>query len=121
MQITPTGFDDFWRAYPKKVARTDAMLAFTRAARLAPVDEIIRGAMHYAAERTGEVPRYTKHPATWLSKGCWSDPPAEPRGLPRGSPHLNSHTRGSIAARMHSDDDFDEVLTRIQDQRNKRD
>jgi hypothetical protein len=120
VQITSTAFDDFWRVYPKKVVRTDAMRAFKRAARLAPVDEIIRGATRYAAERAGEYTRYTKHPATWLNKGCWSDSPATPRELPEERLFVNTHTRGSIPARMHGDDDYDEVLMRIQEQRNKR-
>jgi hypothetical protein len=120
VHITSTAFDDFWRAYPKKVARTDAMRAFDRAARLAPTDEIIRGAIRYAAERAGENTRYTKHPATWLNKGCWSDPPVTPREFPEERLSVNTHTSGSIRARMHGDDDYDEVLMRIQQQRNKR-
>jgi hypothetical protein len=119
-QVIPTAFDDFWRAYPKKVARTDAMRAFERAARLTPVTEIIRGATRYAAERAGEDTRYTKHPATWLNKGCWSDPPINSREHVEARLSANIPTSGSISARMHGDDDYDEVLMRIQQQRNKR-
>ncbi len=120
VQITSTAFDDFWRAYPKKVARTDAMRAFERASRLAPVNEIIRGATRYAAERAGEDTRYTKHAATWLNKGCWSDPSITQRMLPEERLSTNIHTNASIHARMCGDDDYDEVLKRIQEKRNKR-
>jgi hypothetical protein len=34
--------------------------------------------MRYAAERAGQPPKYTKHPATWLKGGCWADEPTNP-------------------------------------------
>jgi hypothetical protein len=34
---------------------------------------MLNGAMRYAAERTGQDQRYTKHPATWLNGQCWKD------------------------------------------------
>ena len=120
VQIMSTAFDDFWRAYPKKVARTDAMRAFERAARLAPVNEIIRGATRYAAERAGEDTRYTKHAATWLNKACWSDPSITPREVREERLSTNIHTDASIHARMCGEDDYDEVLKRIRENRNKR-
>ncbi|OKO71893.1 hypothetical protein AC630_31760 [Bradyrhizobium sp. AS23.2] len=43
---------------------------------------MLNGAMRYAAERTGQDPKFTKHPATWLNGECWKDepePPARPR------------------------------------------
>ena len=49
------------------------MRAFTRAIERAPPNEIIQGAMRYAAEREGEDQRYTENPATWLIKNCWTD------------------------------------------------
>lgn len=115
-QSAPSGFDDFWRAYPKKVARGDAVRAFAGAVRYAPEAEIIRGAMHHATERHGEDPRFTKHPATWLIKTCWRDQSSTPRELARDGPTRNSRFDGSIMARMHTDEDFDEVSPRIQQQ-----
>ena len=44
--------------------------------------------MQYAVEKGGEDPKFTKHPATWLNKGCWRDEPA-----PQSAP-----ANGSIAA-----------------------
>jgi hypothetical protein len=108
-----TDFEAFWRAYPKQVARADAMRAFARAVRYAPANEIIQGAMRYAVERRGEDTRFTKHPATWLRKGCWSDECRTPQELVK-----RRSFDGSIAPRIHSDDDFDEVM-RIQQQRKR--
>lgn len=119
-QSPPIGFGDFWRAYPKKVARSAAMCAFARAVQQVTPDELIRGAICYAAERQGEDPRYTKHPATWLNKTCWNDTIPPPRVLlGDGLPESRRFDR-SIAAQLHSDDDYNEVLTRIRQQRNTR-
>ena len=119
-QISLSAFDDFWRAYPKKVAPADAMRAFTRAIERAPPNEIIQGAMRYAAEREGEDLRYTKNPATWLNKNCWTDQRPTSRDSPRDGPVEHRHFDRSIVAQLHDDDDFDEALMRIQQQRNKR-
>ncbi len=119
-QISLSAFDDFWRAYPKKVAPADAMRAFTRAIERAPPNEIIQGAMRYAAEREGEDLRYTKNPATWLNKNCWTDQRPTSRGSPRDGPVEHGHFDRSIVAQLHDEGDFDEALMRIQQQRNKR-
>jgi hypothetical protein len=118
-QTAPQGFDDFWRLYPKKVARTDAMQAFVRALKLATIDEILQGAMRYAAERREEDPRYTKHPATWLNKGCWSDATPPPRERPFGGENASTRFGRSIAAQSHGKDDLTEVLNRIREQRKR--
>jgi hypothetical protein len=120
-QIAACAFDDFWRAYPKKVALTDAIRAFARAIDRAPPEEIIRGATRYAAERGGEDPRYTRNPATWLNKACWNDQTPSSRGFPRNGPPERLQFDRSAVAQLHDDGDFDEVLARIQQRRNERD
>jgi hypothetical protein len=67
-------FERFWAAYPRRVAKEAARTAFAKAIEGgATPDELVAGAKRYAVERSGEAPRYTKHPATWLNKGCWTD------------------------------------------------
>ena len=119
-QAAASAFDDFWRIYPKKVALTGAIHAFARAIGRAAPDEIIRGAMRYAAERDGEDPRYTKNPATWLTKACWNDPSLPVRALSRDGPHQSNPFDRSIVEQLHDDDDFEEVLSRLQHQRDQR-
>jgi hypothetical protein len=68
------GFDDFWRAYPKRVAKEAARKAYGKAIeRGATPAALLAGAQRYAAERKDQDPKYTKHPATWLNGGCWED------------------------------------------------
>jgi Helix-turn-helix domain len=71
---TAASFDQFWAAYPRRVAKDAARRAFDAAiTRGAHADALIGGAKRYAVERKGEPPKWTKHPATWLNGGCWED------------------------------------------------
>jgi hypothetical protein len=68
-------FERFWSAYPRKVAKEAARRAWAKAIEggVGNPDTLIAGAQRYAAERAGQDPKYTKHPATWLNAGCWQD------------------------------------------------
>jgi hypothetical protein len=56
-------------ALPEARRQGDARKAFTRIVKSnsSTVEELDLGAMRYAAERTGQNPKFTKHPATWLN------------------------------------------------------
>jgi hypothetical protein len=70
-------FEEWWRQYPRRVAKGAARKAFKRtlAKKIASFDQLLNGAMRYAAERHGEDPQFTKHPASWLNGECWLDEP----------------------------------------------
>jgi hypothetical protein len=70
-------FAKFWIAYPRKVAKPDARKAFGQAVTSgkATAEQIIAGAMRYAAMKTGADPKYVKHPAGWLRDERWNDAP----------------------------------------------
>lgn len=65
-----TAFDDFWAAYPRKVAKGDARRAWQKALRVASPAEIIAGALRYAKKAE---PPFICHPATWLNAERWAD------------------------------------------------
>jgi signal recognition particle subunit SEC65 len=75
---TDAGFETFWEAYPKRVDKAKARVAYRRvvAAKKVTVEELLNGAMRYAAERLGQDPRYSKHPTTWLNAESWNNEPA---------------------------------------------
>jgi hypothetical protein len=81
----PDGFVAFWQAYPRRVAKGAAEKAYRRIIRSREATEaqLLAGAMRYAAQRDGEDPQFTKHPATWLNGKCWSDEPPPNSGRPR--------------------------------------
>jgi hypothetical protein len=68
------GFTAFWEAYPKRVEKVAALKAFAAAVKRGVDPEtLIAGAKRYAIEQAEKNPDYTKHPATWINKGCWDD------------------------------------------------
>ncbi|MCO1575005.1 MarR family winged helix-turn-helix transcriptional regulator [Crossiella sp. SN42] len=66
-------FDEFWSIYPRKVGKTAARKAWDRALRDATPEAILTGAARFAAQRAGQDPKFTPHPATWLNAGRWDD------------------------------------------------
>jgi uncharacterized protein YdaU (DUF1376 family) len=68
-------FDEFWREYPRKVAKEAARRAWRAAIRKADPEQIIAGARAYALSVLESDPQFVKHPATWIRGGCWDDEP----------------------------------------------
>ena len=75
-------FDQFYRAFPRKVGRGDAERAYSKARKLATPDQLLAGARRYATSRAGEDSKYTKHPATWLNSKGWLDEVPTSSGQP---------------------------------------
>lgn len=92
-------FDEWYRVYPRHVARGDAEKAYRRIVTKGDATEadLLAGAMRYAAEQTGKPAQYTKHPATWLNGECWKDEPAPAAGP--GNSQVDSILRGVAAIR----------------------
>lgn len=67
-------FQQWWQHYPKKKAKGAARAAFAKARKTASLEALIAGADAYANDPERK-PDFTKHPATWLSGGCWEDEP----------------------------------------------
>jgi len=78
----PPGFDRFWAAYPRKVAKAQAAKAW---AKLKPDDELvvtIIGAVERQAQsdqwqRDGG--KFIPYPATWLNGRRWEDEASNPQ------------------------------------------
>lgn len=70
-------FEQFYRQYPRHAAKAAALKAYRGVISkgLVTAAELEAGAMRYAAERSGQDPKFTKHPSTWLNGACWADEP----------------------------------------------
>jgi hypothetical protein len=81
----PDGFDEFYRVFPRHVARGAAERAYRRIIKNGEATDadLLSGAMRYAAAQDGKDPTYIKHPATWLNGKCWLDEPAPAGDRPR--------------------------------------
>ena len=70
----PEEFSRFYAAYPRKTGPDAAQVAFNRAVlKGGSPEEIIHGALQYAAEKAGTETQFVKQPSTWLNAGCWKD------------------------------------------------
>lgn len=78
----PEGFDLFWAAYPRHVAKPKAVKAYKAAVLIAAPAEIIAGVRAFKFSRD---PEYQPHPATWLNQRRWQDETPQPE-LPRFIP-----------------------------------
>lgn len=78
ISLSPTAnskFDEFWDAYPRRIAKGSARKAWSKATNHNDPDKIIEAAKRYAQTRRGEDPRFTPHPASWLNAERWLDQP----------------------------------------------
>jgi hypothetical protein len=85
-------FDEFWKAYPKKVGKEAARKAFTK---IRPTAELFK-VMLDGIERSKksqqwqeEQGRFIPNPATWLNQGRWDDEltdAQQPKSKTRTSP-----------------------------------
>lgn len=93
------GFEIFWEAYPRRVAKGEARKAWPAAVKAAGGPEpIIEGAKRYAAERRGQDPKFTAHPASWLRAERWGDEPGRgQRSGPRGPISPPAGPEGRVA------------------------
>lgn len=104
------GFDDFWKVYPRKVAKGAAAKAWRSAVKKADVEVIVKAAEKY---RWPDDPKFIPHPATWLNSERWADVegtakpsfvpsyrPPPPPPLPPPSPEMSPEHRAKMLKRF---------------------
>ena len=72
--ILVAGFDDFWRAYPRRIAKKEALKAWNRIK--SPVYPKIFAALEHQRRSDAwshDNRRFIPHPATWLNGERWED------------------------------------------------
>ena len=83
-------FNEFWKIYPKHNGGVlNNQKAWAKAIKIAPVEEIISGAIRYRDD-PNRNPQYTAYPASWLNKGMWTDSPLTPKAFKDGRRSLVS-------------------------------
>jgi len=78
------GFEEFWRAFPKRTHRAQAEASFQRVVSSgeATAGQIVAGAIRYAAEVAGKQARYVTTTYKWLDGKRWLDEPGSNSGGP---------------------------------------
>jgi len=97
-----SAFDEWWKVYPRKVAKQDARKAYRAARKTASAERLLDGARRYRADTTRQD-QFTAYPASWLNAGRWDDEgpagasqpnrDAQGRLCPVGMEHLPTYER----------------------------
>lgn len=95
-------FDDFYAAYPRKVAKDAARKAWDKAIRRTPPGRILAGAERFASDPNLPEKQFVPYPATWLNAGSWDDEPQPPRTNGRGPSRMN-RTLTNLASALEED------------------
>lgn len=68
-------FSEFWKAYPRRIAKGAARRIFERSLRLATIEQILVGVANYRKwiDDAGIEEKFVAHPATWLRAERWAD------------------------------------------------
>lgn len=66
-------FAAFWSAFPRKIGKGQARVAWRTAAKRAGPAEIVTAAGKFAASVAGKDAQFIPHPATWLNGERWAD------------------------------------------------
>lgn len=72
-QLAP-GFNAWWLAYPRKIAKADALKAW---AGLSPGDRVVlvENSPAWVAELLEREPKFQPYPASFIRRGAWHEPP----------------------------------------------
>jgi hypothetical protein len=83
MKQAEIDFDNFWKLYPKRVAKADAVKAWNKAIKTKTADELLKLTKAYAEGKLPED-KYIPYPASWLNKELYeSVEVAEAKPLPK--------------------------------------
>lgn len=78
------GFEDFWKAYPRKRAKARALKAWMKNVSSSSTPTVLKAlAVHKRLRQWNiEDGRYIPHPATWLNDHAWMDEPSPSELIP---------------------------------------
>jgi hypothetical protein len=67
---TDTDFDTFWKLYPKRIGKADALKAWKQVLKIKTADEMIALTKAYSESKLPDM-TYIPYPASWLNKGLY--------------------------------------------------
>jgi hypothetical protein len=74
-KASPSGFEEFWAAYPRRVAKANAMKAWTKLNCNSILPQILTAVRRCKSSQdwTKDGGQFIPHPATWLNRSGWED------------------------------------------------
>lgn len=76
-----TDFDEFWKRYPRKVAKGEAKKAFIKALKLVPLEKLLEATESFGKDPNLPSAQFIPYAATWLNRESWDDGPLPERVL----------------------------------------
>jgi hypothetical protein len=86
VSVSVSVFDTFWKVYPKKVGKRDALRAWQRAKDKPPIEAIVQKIEECkrSEQWRKDNGQFIPNPATWLNQGRWEDEIQSPDYQRRG-------------------------------------
>jgi len=115
--ITPSQFESFWKAYPRKIDKGKAKTRWekicNKPAKERPTWKQIRLAIHEQKKtERWQDPKYIPHPTTWLNQQRWLDDPKEMYGFKDDKDKQNPTSSGTRSVSIPSKDKYAQALAR---------
>lgn len=98
---TPSGFAEFWAAYPKKVGKGAAERAWRKAKVNGNLSDLLQAIdrQKWSEQWRKDGGQFIPNPATWINEQRWHDELPSAAGPPaRASPYLSARDAGRLAA-----------------------
>lgn len=67
--------EEIYAAYPRKVAKPEAIKAITKAIKLHGEEKVLSATIVFAKAKTGQDQQFIPHPATWYNQQRYNDDP----------------------------------------------
>lgn len=84
-------FDEWWKAYPRKRGKGQAVRAYRAARKLASASELLKAIAEQTPNLTAKGDEFVPYPATWLNGQRWDDDLTTASNRPGGSPALPTY------------------------------
>jgi hypothetical protein len=106
---TPDRFEEFWEAWPRKVAKPKAKESWLKATRRADPSQIIAAAIAYRDNPGRPEIRLIPHPTTWLNQDRWNDALEDHRpGISTDRARQRQDANLAVVARLSALDQADQ-------------
>lgn len=114
-------FEEFWKAYPRKVGKPAALKAYKKFVKDPTTAEVIMNGLNRIVEDDFQYREneYIPHPSTWLNREGWNDEAKPPKAKNRKAAHVPDYIyqqeRGEYDTETATPEEVEEILKHMED------
>lgn len=114
-------FEEFWKAYPRKVGKPAALKVFKKFAKDPATAEAIMNGLNRIIENDFQYREneYIPHPSTWLNREGWNDEAKPPKAKSRKAAHVPDYIyqqeRGEYDTETATPEEVAEILKHMEE------